>query len=375
MAARNVSLLSLSNFASRIITEISAKRTLLTYGHRGNSSDVYVSPAEICRSTKKKKKNYRQNDYEEKNTNYHRYYCRGGRTVDGKKAMLALSVTGMLQYFRIQDKDETDPFEELEKCQRYIEDGNIITAENILKHTLIRTKNDHVTIKSKELLADIAAERRQYDKAEQLIRENLDEMSRRGLDKENPKFVRSQLKLAKILEHRYHDRDAENIYHLYNADVSSKIQFAKEQNNEDGLTVWLEFTIQYSEYQCKMKYFEEALGSLHKSYDICVHLYGENCRQLVHILSSLGRINFMRNDFEQSSKYLQKAYEIGQRYPDVKEMSVVYTYLGNLSLKRGLLTEAKNYCDTALDYATRHMVSDHISEASVCLMNVTNAMQ
>lgn len=153
-------------------------------------------------------------------------------------------------------------------------------------------------------------------------------------------------------------RDAENIYHLYNGDVSSKIQFAKEQNNEDGLTVWLEFTIQYSEYQCKMKYFEEALGSLHKSYDICVHLYGENCRQLVHILSSLGRINFMRNDFEQSSKYLQKAYEIGQRYPDVKEMSVVYTYLGNLSLKRGLLTEAKNYCDTALDYATRHMVSD-----------------
>jgi len=114
----------------------------------------------------------------------------------------------------------------------------------------------------------------------------------------------------------------------------------------------------------------EAFNYFLQAYEICKKVNGEEHEQTVVLLNDLGTISYIRGEYDEAVKYLSTAAEIGKNLPDMIDLGSIHVNLGNVFLKKGLLDEAKKFCQRGRVIAKNRDDNDSLLEADECLKEI-----
>lgn len=216
-----------------------------------------------------------------------------------------------------------------------------------------------------DILANLAFERKQYEKAEKLFVSVMQRLIGHGLSMDDNKIVHMSLKLAKIYEAQKDFEKAEQGYKFCMQTMQKKIENIDE---EDTVLLWANTLDWYGRYLIEnKKEFNEGLKYLKKAYEICVDINGKKHEQSIVMLNDLGTYSNMIGDGESALTYLQEAAKIGGDFPDMADLASIYINLGQLYLKKEMFKESEIACQEGLRKAKENEDVENITEANHCL--------
>lgn len=144
---------------------------------------------------------------------------------------------------------------------------------------------------------------------------------------------------------------------------------------DDTMRLWIMVLNGYAYFMHNTGRVDEAFKLFSQAYDASVEIGAENDEQIVLLLNNLGTVSKLRGDNESAFSYFHRAETLGKNFPDIDNFSYVYLNLGYLYMESKLLTEAKEYCNRALNNASRHQYEEGKIEAEECLTRVKEVMQ
>lgn len=85
------------------------------------------------------------------------------------------------------------------------------------------------------------------------------------------------------------------------------------------------------------------------------------------MLNNLAVLCMQLNEDQTAEEYLKKAIELSAEIPEMVELGVFYANLGLIYLKKGLIVQAKNFCNTAWRIGTKSKNNESLQQANYCL--------
>ncbi|XP_075212030.1 tetratricopeptide repeat domain 19 [Lycorma delicatula] len=289
----------------------------------------------------------------------------------GRHAKL-ITLSGLLSFLHGKEEDkESELIMTIKRGILSIQREEYKVAEQIL-HVALRLaqeqQNEDGVTYVYDLLANVAFQVGEWEKAEKLFVNVMQRELGAGLAKDDMKIIHMSLKLAKIYESLKQDEKAENGFQFCMENLQRRID--KSTEDEDVLTLWAMTLDWYARFLQQKSRFNEALVFYKKAYDMCVKLNGEIHEQNVILLNDIGTITFLKGDKDDALDYMIKAIEIGKHLPNMEDFSSVYVNLGNIYLQKGMFEEAKKSCTEGFQNATRHKNEEGIKEANICLEEI-----
>ncbi|XP_011506239.1 PREDICTED: tetratricopeptide repeat protein 19 homolog, mitochondrial, partial [Ceratosolen solmsi marchali] len=219
-----------------------------------------------------------------------------------------------------------------------------------------------------DLMANLAFETEDYDKAQKLFKAVMQRIIMNGAPEDDLRIVTMSLKLAKILEHRGDYLNAENGYQ-YCLKILQKL-IDEEKQDDNVVALWEVNVDWYAHMLLAASRYSEAMKYMEKAYVACVKHNGETHEQSVVLLNDLGLISFMKGNLDDALHYLNKAVEIGEKLPNMDNVSSIHVNLGNVYMKKGLINEAKHSCLKGWKLSKKINNKELLEEANLCLKEV-----
>ncbi|XP_023711050.1 tetratricopeptide repeat protein 19 homolog, mitochondrial isoform X2 [Cryptotermes secundus] len=216
-----------------------------------------------------------------------------------------------------------------------------------------------------DLLANLAYEQGEHEKAEKLFVSVMQRLLSTGTPKTDNKLIHISLKLANIYRIQKDTRKAEEGFKFCASNLQNNIEEGKY--DDDTLLLWAMTLDWYARFLVDVNRLPEAFENFKRAYDLCVQINGVNNEEIVILLNDLGTICFVQNDLDNAISYLTQAVTIGNKLPDMEDFGSVLINLGTMYAKKGMMEEAKQLYQDAWKNAKEHNNAQVLKEASSCL--------
>ncbi|XP_060859972.1 tetratricopeptide repeat protein 19 homolog, mitochondrial-like [Metopolophium dirhodum] len=234
-------------------------------------------------------------------------------------------------------------------------------------------KNVEGIIHVYDVLANGAFMNHEYEKAKDLFTKVIEQLIEQGDPKDDLNILRIGLKISKIHEVQEDYIKSEFSYLYCVQNLEKKIEINPE--NEDVLGLYAITLDAYGRYLVNRGEINTARICFRKAYKASVKINGEVFKMNVILLNDLGTLYNVQGKLNEALHYFKKAEQIGQHFPDMEILSMVYINLGNIYLKQGMLKEAEKNCMEGMKNAKRHRYNEGKEEAEICLSAIKNAMK
>lgn len=223
-----------------------------------------------------------------------------------------------------------------------------------------------------DIMANLAYDTNDFKKAHQLFTSVLQRLITKGVPENDLAVIHISLKLASMYNKAGDFKNAEKGYKFCLHNLKNNL--SQDSENTDALQL-LGITLEwYGSMLFSQSYYKEALNYFTQAYNICVKINGEEHDETVVLLSDLGSVNYMLQEYDQAIEYLSKALELGKKFPDMDHLSAVHINLGNILLLKGLYEEAKMNCNEGKRLAKDKNDNESMVEAEKCLEKIQNLL-
>jgi tetratricopeptide repeat protein 19 len=258
---------------------------------------------------------------------------------------LALSVLTWLGFSEEDEEKESELIMTLKRAVLCTRREQYDKAEQML-HLALRLaqqqQNSQGILYCYDLMANLAMDTFQLDKAEKLFVNVLQILLGRGMDQKDLKVIHISLKLARISQLKADIEKADLGYRWC-------LEQIENQKNDSVDAQMLYGIIQdwYSQFLLDKGEVGKALVHLKQAYDSCKRTKGRDSEQSMLLLNDLGTTSFRAGDVESAQGYLKEAISVGRSVDDKSHLGVIHANLGLILVQKGVAKEAEMYCKEA----------------------------
>ncbi|CAG9854380.1 unnamed protein product [Phyllotreta striolata] len=280
------------------------------------------------------------------------------------KSILAISLLSWLGFAEEDKNKESELIMTLKRSVLCINREQYDKAEQML-HLALRIaqqqQNEQGALYCFDLMANLAFEQRDLDKAHKLFVHILQLLLSKGTPEDDIKVIHISLKLARIYQLGAELEQAEIGYAWCLEQIKNK-----KNQNKDTKILYGVINDWYAQFLLDKNDVKKALVHLKEAYSVCNELSRQDVDQTVLLLNDLGTTCFRANDMTNAENYLKQAVSIGKDMQDKAYLGVVHANLGLILLEKGLLDQAKKFCKEALYLGKKHENSESINQANYC---------
>jgi len=279
------------------------------------------------------------------------------------KSFLALNI---LSWLGFADDDEGKESELIMTLKRAVLSSNreeYDKAEQLL-HLALRIaqqqQNEQGITYCYDLMANVAFNRYELDKAEKLFKSVLQRLLMGGTEQDDLKVIHISLKLARIC-HLKADEETADIG--YNWCLN---QIEKKTTELDAKVLYGVIHDWYAQYLLDRGEVQKSLKHLKEAYNICAETKGKDTEQSMLFLNDLGTTNWRAGDLDTAQRCFTEAADIGKNLEDRTHVGVIHANLGLVYLERGIIAQAEKYCKEAWHLGKKFENNESIMHANYC---------
>lgn len=285
------------------------------------------------------------------------------------------SLCGVLTFLGLSKKEESEGESELIMTMKRgilaMQQEEFKKAEQML-HVALKIaqeqQNSQAITYIYDLLANVAYEAHELQKAEKLFVSVLQRILSLGVTEDDNKTLHISLKLASIYKEMGDELKAEEGFKFCKNHLQKKVDGGSK--DEDTLLLWAMTLDWYARFTLDKRRYNEAFTLFEKAFETNVQVNGVDHEQNVILLNDLGTVCCLLNNYDEAIKYLSQAVSISKKLPEMEDTASVYVNLGTVYLKKKMLVEAKNACKEGWRKAKRMNNAEAVQEASICLDEV-----
>ncbi|KAG5864504.1 hypothetical protein JTB14_030335 [Gonioctena quinquepunctata] len=277
---------------------------------------------------------------------------------------VALSILSWLGFTEEDENKESELIMTLKRAVLCKRREQFEKAEQML-HLALRIaqqqQNEQGILYCYDLMANLAFDQYELDKAEKLFVSVLQKLLSDGTKQDNLKVIHISLKLARICQLKANIERAEIGYKW------CLQQIEKQKNdNIDAKILYGIINDWYAQFLLDKGDISDSMTYLKEAHRVCTQANGKNNEQVVLLLNDLGITSFRAEDIENAEKYLKEAISIGEELDDKTHLGVVHANLGLILLQKGVLAEAEKFCKEAWHLGRKHDDNESVEQANYC---------
>lgn len=234
-------------------------------------------------------------------------------------------------------------------------------AEQLL-HIALRiaqqTNNEDGIVYCFDLMANLAFERRELEKAEKLYVTVLKILMGKGMKDDDLKVIHISLKLARICQ-LLAETEKANLGYTW---CLEKIEKHKN-DNLDAQILYGVIHDWYAQFLLDIGDVKKSLTHLKEAYKVCEETLGSNKEQSMLLLNDLAITSFRAGDLASAETYLNRGIKMSNLVEDQTNVGVLHANLGLILLHRGITEEAKKLCDEAFRLGKKNENDETIQQA------------
>ncbi|XP_060517363.1 tetratricopeptide repeat protein 19 homolog, mitochondrial [Cylas formicarius] len=278
---------------------------------------------------------------------------------------LALSILTWLGFTKDDEQKESELIMTLKRAVLCTQREQYDMAEQML-HLALRLaqqqQNEQGILYCYDLMANLAFDTYNLDKAEKLFVNVLQLLIGSGASQDDLQVIHISLKLARICQLKA-DLEKADIGYRWCLEQIEK----KKNENEDAQVLFGVINDWYAQYLLDIGNNEKSLEYLNEAYKVCSEIQGKNSEKSMLLLNDLGITTFRAEDYTRAEKYLKEALLIGNSLDDKTHVGVVHANLGLVLLQKGVLSEAEKYCKGGLQLGKKHDDQESVEQSNYCL--------
>lgn len=289
-------------------------------------------------------------------------------------ALLALS------FFGVKNEEESEKKEsDLINMMKYgilaIRKGELSKAEQLL-HVALKTaqegQNTQAVTYIYDLLANVAFQKDEYKKAENLFKHVMQRLISGGMAEDDNALVEISLKLASVYASMGDYEKAVSGFHFCIGTQEDKIKKLGEQNlDEDTLLLWAMSMDWFARFLININKLSEAKKHFIRAREVCERVNGPEHEQTGVLLNDIGSVLFLEGNHDEAIEYFHKAIDVARACKST-EIGSFYVNLASVYLQKGNLVEAERCCKEALSLSEKFNNNDSLQEAQNCMTEILN---
>lgn len=289
-------------------------------------------------------------------------------------ALLALS------FFGVKSEEESEKKEsDLITMMKYgilaIRKGELSKAEQLL-HVALKTaqegQNTQAVTYIYDLLANVAFQRDEYKKAENLFKHVMQRLISGGMSEDDNALVEISLKLASVYASMGDYDKAVSGFHFCIGTQEDKIKKLGEQNlDEDTLLLWAMSMDWFARFLININKLSEAKKHFIRAHEVCERVNGPTHEQTGVLLNDIGSVLFLEGKHDEAIEYFHRAIDVA-RASESAEIGSFYVNLASVYIQKTNLEEAERCCREALSLSEKFNNNDSLQEAQNCMTEILN---
>lgn len=258
----------------------------------------------------------------------------------------------------------------IKHCILFIQRNELQKAEQLL-HVALRqaqqVQHQNGITYIYDVMANLALEREQYDKAKELFVAVAQRIMADGVSEDDPKVVHISAKLARVSHMKKEYTTAQLGYDWCLEKLSNIIKNDPSDANKKLLAMTEDW---YGRLFLDCKKMELGLKYMKNAYNRMIELPDIEPENLVTQLNDLGTACDQVGAVDESINYFLQAIEMGKKVPDMNELSTIYVNLGRSYLKKKLIDEARKSCGFGWRLAAMSKNNEVKQEAEKCIAEI-----
>ncbi|XP_063973727.1 tetratricopeptide repeat protein 19 homolog, mitochondrial [Diachasmimorpha longicaudata] len=285
--------------------------------------------------------------------------------------VVGFSLLGFLGFEKEEEELEPELITTIKRSILLIQNGEFKKAEQMLHVALRQAQTlqhfDGITYVY-DVMANLAFQVQEVEKAKKLFISVMQRLMSTGTTEGDMKMIHISLKLAKLYEMSGEPGKAEDGYTFCLKHILDRAKETPE--DEDVLLLWGMTLDWYGKMLLSQSRLNEALKCYQQAHKLCHQVHGDEHHQTVVLLNDLGTVYCLLGEYEQALGHLSDAILIGQRLPEMSDLSSIHVNMGNVYLKKNLYNEARDACHTGLELAKKNNDIECQEQANACLEEV-----
>lgn len=260
----------------------------------------------------------------------------------------------------------------IKHCVLFIQRGDYDKAEQLLHVALKQAQQIQHQLGITyiyDVMANLALEREQYDKAKQLFIAVSQRIMADGATEDDLRVIHMSIKLARI-SHMKKDYTTAQLGYEWCLDKLNSA-FSKDPSEENKMLLamaedWYgRLFLDYNKYELGYNYMKSAYNRMITFKDV-------DKEHLVIQLNDLGTVCDKIAKVDESIDYFTKAIDLGKQIPDMPDLGVFYVNLGRAYIKKNMLDIARKNCGYGWKLGVMSKNKNVKHEAEVCIEEIKN---
>ncbi|XP_076270567.1 tetratricopeptide repeat domain 19 [Rhynchophorus ferrugineus] len=278
---------------------------------------------------------------------------------------LAISILSWLGFTKDDEEKESELIMTLKRAVLCKQREEFKKAEQML-HLALRLaqqqQNEQGILYCYDLMANLAFDTYELDKAEKLFISVLQILLSKGTAEDDLKVIHISLKLTRICQLKAN---------IERADIGYRWcleQIDKQKNaNEDAKILYGVINDWYAQYLLDVGNLPKALVHLNEAYRVCNDTEGLKSEKSMLLLNDLGITSFRAEEYDKAEQFLKEALSVGQNLEDKSHLGVIHANLGLILLQRGIVKEAEKYCKQGWKIGKQYDNLESVEQSNYCL--------
>ncbi|CAH2235014.1 jg1285 [Pararge aegeria aegeria] len=258
----------------------------------------------------------------------------------------------------------------IKHCILFVQRGEFDKAEQLLHVALKQAQQIHhqegITY-IYDVMANLALEREQYDKAKQLFVAVTQRIMADGATEDDLRVVHISVKLARISHMKREYTTAQLGYDWCIEKLNNALKYDPSEANTKLLAMAEDW---YGRLFLDSDKCEIGLSYMKQAYERMKNLVDIEQEHLVIQLNDLGTVCDRLGNVDESIEYYSKAIDIGKNFPDMHDLGAMYVNLGRAYIKKNMLDIARKSCGQGWKLGIKTKNNDVKHEAELCMQEI-----
>lgn len=260
----------------------------------------------------------------------------------------------------------------IKHCVLFIQRNEYDKAEQLL-HVALRQAQQmqhHLGITYiYDVMANLALERGQYDKAKELFVAVTQRIMSDGASEDDIRVIHISVKLARISHMMKEYTTAQLGYDWCLEKLSNILSKDPSEANKKLIAMAEDW---YGRLFVDCGKPELGLTYMKNAYDKMMNFPDIEQEHLVLQLNDIGTVYDTLGKVDESIDYFTKAIDLGKKIPDMPDLGAMYVNLGRAYMKKNLLDIARKTCGFAWRLGVQAKNDDVKKEAELCIKEIKN---
>lgn len=272
--------------------------------------------------------------------------------------------------FQTKLSAEDELIQTIKHCILFIQRLEYEKAEQLLHIALRQAQQIHHQLGITyiyDVMANLALEREQLDKAKQLFVSVTQRVMADGATEDDPRVIHISIKLARISHLK---KEYSTAQLGYDWSIKKLADAHKREPNEETKKLLAIAEDWYGRLFLDCNKIEQGLQLLISALDHMQTVDDVGQEHIMVQLNDIGTVCDQLGRTDESIEYFKQAIELGKSLPEAEDLGIMYVNLGRAYLKKQLITEARKSCGYGWKLAVQVKNNEIKREAEQCLKEV-----